>query len=333
MKIKIIHYNQFFGESLPTYKSMDLDIIKQVLENKKFSVEFISVENLQDEPVDSECFYLCGSHQNALVKQYFDDVLDLPHIENKLIPGRRLVKAHENKGYQGLLAKDVGVSYVSQSYFIDEKPLSDKTVVKSLSGAGSAGVYLCSNEKEQLVCLRSSKFLGMTIVSLIAYLKAKVKFIFGKGDYLPEKMNFHKPRVRYVHQTFIPNLLFDYKILVFMNKCFVLRRGIRDNDFRASGSGKFEFIEPSSALLDFALSTRKKLNTPYVSLDVIEHDGIYQCIEYQCVHFGPYTQMNAPKYYVNLDGRWEAKHNDTVLEELIGQSVADFISLHDWAKV
>ncbi|MBY7858705.1 hypothetical protein KW419_10640 [Vibrio fluvialis] len=332
MNIKIIHYNHFFGESLPTYKSMDMAVIQKTLEKKGFSVEFVSVEALQNEPLDTSSLYLCGSHQNASVKQYYDDVLDFPHIEERLIPRRLLIKAHENKGYQGLLARSLDIPYVEQYYFIDEKPVTTKTVVKCLSGAGSAGVTLCETTEEQSRFLRKPKFWSSTSGQLFAYLKSLIKFRLRKGDYLAEKLQFNSPRVRYVQQKFIPNLSFDYKVLVFMDKCFVLKRGVREQDFRASGSGKFEFIEPSEALLDFALSIRKKLNSPYVSLDVIEHDNGFECIEYQCVHFGPYTQMKAPKYYRYANGKWEAKDNNTILEELIGQSVADFVQQQHLVK-
>lgn len=333
MNIKIIHYNHFFGESLPTYKSMDMGIIRKTLEENGFSVEYISIEDLQEEPLDTRCLYLCGSHQNATVKQYYDDVLDFSHIEKNLIPRRVLIKAHENKGYQGLLARTLDIPYVSQSYFIDEKPVTAKTVVKCLSGAGSAGVTLCETTREQAQFLRTPKFWGSTTGQLLAYLKSFIKLRLGRGDFLTEKLHFNQPRVRYVHQDFIPNLAFDYKVLVFMDKCFVLKRGVRDHDFRASGSGKFEFIEPSNALLDFALSVRQKLNSPYASLDVVKHGDCYECIEYQCVHFGPYTQMNAPLYYQHIDGQWTPKRNDTTLEELIGQSVSDFAHMQSLEKV
>ncbi len=332
MNIKIIHYNHFFGESLPTYKSMDMGIIRKTLEDNGFSVDYISIEDLQEEPQDTHSFYLCGSHQNPSVKQYYDDVLDFPHIERNLIPCRALIKAHENKGYQGLLARNLAIPYVAQRYFIDEKPVTTKTVVKCVSGAGSAGVTLCETAEEQSKFLRKPKFWGSTAGQLTAYLKSFIRFRLGKGDYLMEKFHFNQPRVRYVQQDFIPNLSFDYKVLVFMNKCFVLKRGVREHDFRASGSGKFEFIAPSATLLDFALSIRQKLNSPYVSLDVVENGESYECIEYQCVHFGPYTQMNAPQYYCHVNGKWESRQNDTSLEELIGQSVSDFVRHQNQVK-
>lgn len=327
MKIKIIHYNGYFGESMPTYIGMDVTKLCETFNENGFDTELMSVEDLQFEPIDENCYYLCGSHQNTTVKQYYDDVLDVPHISPRVIPARRLIRAHDNKGYQGMLAKSLGLAFTDQRYYVDQQnqgafPL----VAKSISGAGSKGVYLCSDNADYFKFLRSSKLWDSTVNQVFQYSKAKLKDLLKKGSYRREKIEFHQPRVRHVHQSYLPNLDFDYKVLVFMDKCFVLKRWVRDNDFRASGSGKFEFITPDESLLEFALDFRKKVNTPYVSLDIVEVGDGYQCIEYQCVHFGPYTQINAPHYYIKSSEAWETCNNDTLLESLIAESVVQYLS-------
>lgn len=103
---------------------------------------------------------------------------------------------------------------------------------------------------------------------------------------------------RYLLQEFVPDLEEDWKVLIFSDKYYVLNRKIRENDFRASGSGKLEYIEPPEEVLYFAKDCFKKLDVPFASLDICM-DKNKECylIEYQGVHFGPYTLINSEWYY------------------------------------
>ncbi|WP_216603807.1 hypothetical protein, partial [Vibrio kanaloae] len=109
-----------------------------------------------------------------------------------------------------------------------------------------------------------------------------------------------------ITQKKIDGVGYDYKALVFFDKVYVLKRNVRKNDFRSSGSGDFEFVEVEPNILNFADKFRRKLKTPYVSMDIMKDTfGVLHCIEFQAVHFGPYTQINAPHYYMSVGGEWE----------------------------
>lgn len=75
-------------------------------------------------------------------------------------------------------------------------------------------------------------------------------------------------------------------MLVFGEKYYILRRKVRKNDFRASGSGKREFPEyltdVECQVLDLAYKAFCEIDTPLLSID-IAHDG-EKChmIEFQC---------------------------------------------------
>lgn len=77
--------------------------------------------------------------------------------------------------------------------------------------------------------------------------------------------------------------------------------------------------------MNFALEFRTKLATPYVSIDIIKTKEGYKCIEFQCAHFGPYTQINAQYYYEKVENQWLENKNNTVLEELLAESLVLFI--------
>jgi hypothetical protein len=110
---------------------------------------------------------------------------------------------------------------------------------------------------------------------------------------------------RVVLQEFLEGLAHDWKVLVFGKTCFCLKRFVRTNDFRASGSGNFRFdVEPPYSLLDFALDVVHRLDTPWASLDIAEMPDRYGLIEYQCVHFGLYTLMRNYRCYTKQDSGW-----------------------------
>src|SRR5690606_8893478 len=96
----------------------------------------------------------------------------------------------------------------------------------------------------------------ISLTRAIYIIRAKFKNFFSIGNYHNEAWEYYRARIPYVQQQFVPNLKCDYKALVFMDKVFLLKRGTRKDDFRASGSGIFSFPEPSVELLNFALQCR-----------------------------------------------------------------------------
>ena len=130
----------------------------------------------------------------------------------------------------------------------------------------------------------------------------------------------------FVIQDFIEGLEFDYKILVFWGKFYVLKRNIKKGDFRASGSGLFEFKEPSNAVLNYAKYIFETLDTPYASLDIAESYVGCKLIEYQALNFGPYALIKSPGYYTLNDGYWVFIEVTSSLEVEFSRSLAAYVS-------
>src|SRR5690606_36646491 len=118
----------------------------------------------------------------------------------------------------------------------------------------------------------------------------------------------------FVEQDFISNLACDYKVLVFGDRYFVLKRNVRKSDFRASGSGDFEFVDPPVDVLDFAKAITDTLKNPYLSLDIAQSDQGCHLIGFQATNFGPYTLLNAPYRYINNGKNWLKEDNCKDLE-------------------
>jgi hypothetical protein len=133
--------------------------------------------------------------------------------------------------------------------------------------------------------------------------------------------DYYRPLKRFVLQGFIPNLSFDFKVLIYQSRAFVLKRSVAKNDFRASGSGKFVFENPPPGLLDFARHLLLQFDEPYLSLDICFDGSDFHLLEFQGVHFGPYTLLNAPRHYVWDDSKWTIDCSPVDLEDVTAESL------------
>jgi len=70
-------------------------------------------------------------------------------------------------------------------------------------------------------------------------------------------------------QDFIPNNHFDIRVVVIGDKLMAERRYVRKNDFRASGSGHFEYGNIPKEVMQIAFETAKKLQMQSVAFDFI----------------------------------------------------------------
>ena len=332
MDIKIITVCGYFGQSLPTDSSIDTEKLAKYLELKKHTISTVDIQDLQSEEIDTQAYYIVGSHQNPDIKKYIDDTLNIVFYgknEKLLIPNKYNILAHENKGVQALLAKKIGAEYFPhQEYFIRPVGISKTVVAKKTDGAGSSGVELVNNNEALIQVLKKFSRYDLNLNYLMFALKSLIKKHFLKNKYSESFNTYHKKYTRYCLQEFYSGLTCDYKVLAFGSTLYVLQRDVRSGSFKASGSGKFTYPNAESELLDFCDTLRKKIETPYVSLDIVKlKDGSFKCIEFQCVHFGPYTQMNAKKKYVKSEhGVWLTEENNLSLEEVYAQALDEYLT-------
>lgn len=134
-------------------------------------------------------------------------------------------------------------------------------------------------------------------------LKEKVRTKKHSG-YKPESLNQKK----FIVQPFIPGLKNDWKILVFGNHYYILKRGIRSGDFRASGSGEnykagieAEFPE---AQFDHLKQIYQKLDVPLLSMDYAFDGEKGYLLEFQAVYFGTATHTFCDHYFIKKENGW-----------------------------
>lgn len=301
----VLDGEEMFRQELHQWQGIDLDKFISKFEEEGYKISITNYDELinkRDLNNLKEKKIIYTSSQKLNYKSYIDDILFELSLENQLMPKYEIFKAHENKSYQELYKNRTGLNSLKnysfgclKDIYKYKEELEFPIVFKSLTGAGSLGVSLAKNfseleEKVKKETLRKD--------SLEFKAKKLIKKNLIKSKYDKEFYEIDKYIGRFLLQEFVPNLENDWKILIFGDKYYVLNRKVRKNDFRASGSGKLDYVEPPKEVLEFAKECFEKLDMPLASLDVcMDKNKKCYLIEYQGLHFGPYTLINSEWYY------------------------------------
>lgn len=341
-------YRGFLMSSLKnrtgTTKTICVDDVIKMLARLGHCVECKYFEELIDLKQYAHHYVIYASTEDAglMYKDYIEDtILLLKSSGAVLIPEFELFRAHHNKaimeGLRRLLHNDsfktiTSYAYASKdSYFAakDKPPMTFPVVVKPSAGAGSSGVKLAYDEKSLVkIISRISRVLHWEYNILYGYwLIERLWALYWKLRGRPNE--YFMPRAKkFIIQNFIPDLKFDYKVLVFDKKYYVLKRENRDNDFRASGSGKFIFpdsLKEVSGILDYARLFTTEIDSPFYSLDIGCDKSIYHLLEFQFMNFGPYT-LQFSKWYFEHDGdKWKRIDGESDLETEYVNSIDAYI--------
>jgi len=322
------HKNMFRGH-LPGIITLDVLDVQKRFEKKGYCVEITNYNEIQKEGIEKfkNYFIIYTSSQLIDYKMYLDDILYILNEKNILIPKYEFFKAHENKGMQELLKRRYGIfnnyGLIYSSVYdinMDKDNFKYPLVVKTVRGAGSRGVSKIDDFDDFCKLYEENSF---SYFSKLGKIKKKIK----------KKINFHFDEIWYerkrrnsyvVLQKLIPELDGDWKILIFDKKYYVLHRGLKKGDFRASGSGKLDFeVVPDNEILNFAKDIYGKFNVPVLSLDLaIDKDKNVYLIEFQALQFGPLTLIDSNGYYEYNKNKWKKIINKSTLEK-------EYVSAYD----
>lgn len=340
----IADYNNEFLIQLDdnnNYVSMDINHLKACFEEKGYELVVTNYSKLDLERDYNNAYilYQTSEANGQFYKKYIEDMIC--HFE-KLgavpMPCYEYLKAHHNKGYMELLKSrfvDEELKTIKSKYFgtmgealiyTPEYPV----VIKKISGAGSIGVYLAKNEREYTHYVKEATktIIGEHLFQVVERAsKEWVKKIFS-SMLKPQNKNqsIHTDRPIVV-QNFVSNLQGDYKVLYYGGKYYTLYRKNRDDDFRASGSGKLceVPIEENDALLDFAEKIKQEIDFPIIGMD-IGHDGNkFHLLEFQMIHLGPYALMKSDYYFVRDQGKWKSIQEKSDLSTEFARSICAYI--------
>jgi len=158
-------------------------------------------------------------------------------------------------------------------------------VFKLKGGAGSANVRLAKTRNETKSLIKQAFGKGFKAYNALISLQERWrKYRLGQTDikdvvkgifriFVPPPYAGMIGREKgYAYfQDFIPNNTFDIRIIVIDRKAFGLKRMVRENDFRASGSGNFKYAreEFDERCVSIALNVTERLNAQCLAYDFV----------------------------------------------------------------
>lgn len=194
-------------------------------------------------------------------------------------------------------------------------------VFKLRGGAGASNVMLAQNAKEAEKLIRKAFGKGFAQFNRWGYLKERFnKWRNGKDTllgvckaigriFIPTTFSkMFPPEKGYAYfQDFISGNNYDLRVVAIGDKILGEKRYCRKNDFRASGSGTFEYSNIPREVLDIAFQTADKLKLQSVAFDFIFHKGQPLIVE-MSYGFGTKGLSHCPGYY-SRDFKWHQTDN------------------------
>jgi hypothetical protein len=330
----LVDYKGHFGTkhgAAPYRSGLSREKLARHFQDRRIQARFqnFSEVDFRDLRIRDRCFLYSSAEDHDLHYRSFieDVVLGLETCGAWVVPAHRFLRAHHNKVFMEILRDQMGAvaarSLTARSYGTREELEKDleavalPAVVKPAAGSMGRDVVLCKSREEL--------HRAASRVSASRHWPTDA-WDFGRSLRRRGYVRESRHRRKFVVQTFLPGLENDWKILVYGRKYYILLRRTRTNDFRASGSGRFEFTsQVPEGLLDFAASIFAELDVPHVSLDIGVDAARFHLFEFQAVHFGTTTVEEAPFHFVRGKEGWEKVDGRSQVEEEFVRSVVDYL--------
>jgi glutathione synthase/RimK-type ligase-like ATP-grasp enzyme len=319
--------------AIPYRSGMDKEYLKQCFKNLNIEVGFITFNqlNFRDSSLKDRIFlYSSSEDKEGYYKLYIEDIImGLKQSGAIVIPEYKFLKAHHNKVFMEILfslAFKDSLQNLQSEYFgtieslvkVPEYFPEGEYVIKPAEGSMSKGI---SSAKGFRDILKKAKKVSRT-----SSFWNELKEIIRKGKYKGYIAD-SKFRRKFIVQKKVPGLSGDWKILIYGNKFYILKRTNRKNDFRASGGGRLSYTADIPAgILDFSEKIYKTLNVPNLSMDIGFNGNKFYLFEFQCLYFGTYTMEKSDSYYIRENNGWVTIKGKSILEEEYARSISEYIS-------
>ena len=316
---------------------------------KEKSIEYMIVNaydsNIIEQVKDCDAFMWHHHHSNVKDTLFAKQLIySLETAGIRCFPDFHTVWHFDDKVGQKYLLEAIGAPLVPSYVFYTKKDALDwiehtgfPKVFKLRGGAGSKNVMLVHNQKEarRLVKKAFGKgFLQTSINNMVSedirkHKEGRIPFFKIIKDialYYLKPNGFHKthaPEKGYAYfQDFIPDNKFDIRVVVVGDKAMGEKRFIREGDFRASGSGKFEYVKIREDVLTIAFELASELKLQSVAFDFIFHNDNPLIVE-MSYGFGTHGISHCGGYYTK-DLLWHEDNNpdfcgwmvDNILKQL-----------------
>ncbi|MEV4656114.1 hypothetical protein [Micromonospora sp. NPDC049301] len=285
--------------------------------------------DLQGVPV----LYTSSEDRGLEYRSWIEDlVLALETSGARTVPSYRFLRAHHNKVMmealrtqlfpkEAALLRTRSFGTFEELAAVTEWAGSWPKVIKPSEGAGATNVALVDGRN---ALLKAARRIGRTR-DLGGTAREHAKRILRRDRHQPRSLH----RQKFIVQEFVPGLSGDFKVLRFGDRFYTLWRRNRPGDFRASGSGIWDFDDTGgadrSALLDYAARISDTLGTPTASLDIGFDGSDFHLIEFQCIHFGTVTAEKSSQYYVKTRGEWHSVPERCDIEAVFCQAIVQHL--------
>jgi glutathione synthase/RimK-type ligase-like ATP-grasp enzyme len=206
-------------------------------------------------------------------------------------------------------------------------------IFKLKSGSGGLNVRKINSKNKAKSLIKRAFGLGFKSFSIVEYAKdqyKKTNFNFSKIIKVTLKIiylytvgteftkNTTKQKGYIYFQDFIPENNFDVRLIVIDNKAYGMKRLVRHNDFRASGSNSFIYDEIDLRILKIGFEVADLLNLQSVAFDFIYKNNKPVIIEMSYT-FGTKGSSKCNGYYDKNYNFNETKFQpiDWIIESLL----------------
>jgi hypothetical protein len=329
-------YKGFFGsnyDAIPYRSGFDKNKLKELFFNYNYKTEFLSFSEAlkSNNWANKWVLYTSNEEPDYYYKSFIEDVMMYLKLNGaNLIPPIELLRANNNKSFMELYKSQLLDQKNTLPSFVFgtlEEAMAHKNdftyplVFKPADGAMSAGVALVKNESELIQQIKKH--------NKTASFKRKIKEFVREKKHIGYKRDSFYQR-KFILQAFIPKLQNDWKVLIFGDQVYILKRGVRKNDFRASGShiGYKAGKEADFPLhkLDELVGFKNKIDIPHISIDYVYDGKNGHVIEFQGIYFGLSTHNYCKEYFIKENGKWIAKPNTMTKEDLYVYSIVDYLN-------
>lgn len=197
-------------------------------------------------------------------------------------------------------------------------------IFKLKGGAGGDNVKMVHDYKHSKKIVKQAFGKGFSQRNRLLYLKERYRryrddigslkeVIKGIGRLIipsPFDKMYHKEKGYVFFQEYIPNNSYDIRIIVTGRYAFGIKRMVRKNDFRASGSGFICYSkdEIDERCVKIAFNINQKIHAQSIAYDFIFDENNDPLIVEICYAYKPESYMNCEGFW-DSDLKW---HDETI---------------------
>ncbi|WP_180050438.1 RimK family alpha-L-glutamate ligase [Acinetobacter sp. YH12105] len=304
---------------------------------KKENIEFKIVDAFDSNIIKQleDCNIFMWHHHHAEFKDVIAAkriLFALEHAGIKVFPNFKTGWHFDDKVAQKYLLEAINAPLVPSYVFYDKnqalnwaKETSYPKVFKLKGGAGAANVKLVKNHNECIKLIKKSFGKGFSQFDRINNLKDSYKK-YKNGQYnfkiflksiarslINTDFSKKQPNEKgYIYfQEFMPNNECDIRVIVIGSKAFAIKRLVRENDFRASGSGSIIYnpLEIDINCVKLAFEINEKAGFECIAYDFIYNDQGVPLIVEISYGFSMKAYDTCPGYWDNNLNWYEGEFN------------------------